>query len=71
MTANVLQEDVQQYFDAGMNAFVSKPFNADELLLKIDSVMEYIIPAGNNRKEEKTAEGRTVFPAASGTCLPI
>ena len=39
MTANVLQEDVQLYFAAGMNAYVSKPFQPDELLLKIDSVV--------------------------------
>jgi hypothetical protein len=39
MTANVLQEDVNQYFAAGMNAFISKPFHEDELLLKMDSVM--------------------------------
>ncbi len=43
MTANVMQEDVQEYFNIGMNAYVSKPFNADELLLKMDKVM------GNNR----------------------
>jgi response regulator RpfG family c-di-GMP phosphodiesterase len=40
MTANVLQEDVQQYLDAGMDAFVSKPFQINELLLKIDSVVD-------------------------------
>lgn len=40
MTANVLQEDVQKYFDTGMNAYVSKPFQPDELLLKMASVME-------------------------------
>lgn len=40
MTANVLQEDVQTYFDAGMNAFVSKPFQTDELLLKMVNVIE-------------------------------
>ena len=44
MTANVLQEDVQQYFEAGMNAYVSKPFNADELLLKMDAVMGNLSP---------------------------
>lgn len=38
MTANVLQEDVQQYLAAGMNAYVSKPFQTDELLLKMASV---------------------------------
>lgn len=40
MTANVLQEDVQKYFDIGMNAYVSKPFHPDELLLKMCSVIE-------------------------------
>lgn len=40
MTANVLQEDVQLYFDAGMNAYVSKPFHTDELLLKMAGVLE-------------------------------
>lgn len=39
MTANVLQEDVNQYFAAGMNAFISKPFHEEELLLKMDAVM--------------------------------
>lgn len=39
MTANVLQDDVQQYFIAGMNGFVSKPFHAEELLLKMDEAI--------------------------------
>ncbi|MCB0696713.1 MAG: tetratricopeptide repeat protein [Chitinophagaceae bacterium] len=42
MTANVLMEDVQKYFDIGMNAYVSKPFQPDELLLKMATVMEHI-----------------------------
>lgn len=40
MTANVLQEDVQQYFAAGMNGFISKPFHSDELLLKMNAVLD-------------------------------
>jgi len=40
MTANVLQEDVQSYLAAGMNAYVSKPFHTDELLLKMAAVLE-------------------------------
>ncbi|HEY9178737.1 MAG TPA: tetratricopeptide repeat protein [Flavipsychrobacter sp.] len=40
MTANVLQEDVQKYFDTGMNAYISKPFQPDELLLKMASLTE-------------------------------
>jgi CheY-like chemotaxis protein len=39
MTANVLQEDVQQYLDAGMNAYVAKPFKPEELLRKMGSVL--------------------------------
>ncbi|MBS1783261.1 MAG: tetratricopeptide repeat protein [Bacteroidetes bacterium] len=39
MTANVFQEDVQHYFEAGMNAYVAKPFQADELLLKMAAVV--------------------------------
>ncbi len=40
MTANVLQEDVQRYLNAGMNAYISKPFQTDDLLLKMSAVME-------------------------------
>jgi signal transduction histidine kinase/DNA-binding NarL/FixJ family response regulator len=40
MTANVLQEDVQLYLATGMNAYVSKPFQTEELLLKIANVLE-------------------------------
>ncbi|MDR3681011.1 MAG: tetratricopeptide repeat protein [Flavipsychrobacter sp.] len=39
MTANVLQEDVKQYLMAGMDAYVSKPFITDELILKMASVL--------------------------------
>jgi signal transduction histidine kinase/CheY-like chemotaxis protein len=40
MTANVLQEDVQRYLDAGMNAYISKPFQVDDLLLKMAMVLD-------------------------------
>jgi len=47
MTANVLQEDVQQYLKAGMNAYISKPFNPDELLMKMAEVIQKkkVVPA--------------------------
>ncbi len=55
MTANVLQEDVQEYLKAGMNAFVSKPFQSDELILKMVSVLEKKVPveAGMKQNENK------------------
>ncbi|XZF16505.1 tetratricopeptide repeat protein [Chitinophagaceae bacterium MMS25-I14] len=54
MTANVLQEDVQHYYEIGMNGYVSKPFQNDELLLQMASVFDNA-PTGNagaSRKEE-------------------
>lgn len=39
MTANVLQDDVKMYFNNGMNAFISKPFNTEELLTKINDLL--------------------------------
>ncbi len=56
MTANVLQEDVQQYLDAGMNAYVSKPFHVDELLLKMYEVMGNNTPSANNKKKDPMPE---------------
>jgi signal transduction histidine kinase/CheY-like chemotaxis protein len=53
MTANVMQEDVQGYFDIGMNAYVSKPFNTDELLLKMDTVLGDSKPVAEPKQEEK------------------
>lgn len=35
MTANVIAEEIDKCFIAGMNAYVSKPFNQDDLLRKI------------------------------------
>ncbi|MBS1644433.1 MAG: response regulator [Bacteroidetes bacterium] len=39
MTANVLQENVQQYLEVGMNGYISKPFKTDELLQKMNALI--------------------------------
>ena len=52
MTANVLQEDVQQYLNAGMNAFVSKPFQTEALLMKMAMVLEGRQEYARSRDEE-------------------
>lgn len=52
MTANVLEEDVKKYFAAGMDAYVSKPFHTDELLLKMVSLLE-----GKNTDSRKADGG--------------
>jgi CheY-like chemotaxis protein len=35
MTANVLKEEVELCYQAGMNEFIGKPFDTNELLNKI------------------------------------
>ena len=62
MTANVLQEDVQQYFEAGMNAYVSKPFQPDELLLKMDSVVSRNSSQAPHKQEEHITKKETLLP---------
>jgi signal transduction histidine kinase/CheY-like chemotaxis protein len=59
MTANVLQEDVQKYLDAGMNAYVSKPFQTEELLLKMASMLE----DGGTRVTAEVKEEKKPAPA--------
>ena len=36
MTANVMQAEVQQCMDAGMDGFIPKPFKQDELVAAIE-----------------------------------
>ncbi|NDC43304.1 MAG: hybrid sensor histidine kinase/response regulator, partial [Chitinophagia bacterium] len=39
MTANVLQEDVAQYMEAGMDEYLSKPFKIEDLIGKISHLV--------------------------------
>ncbi|MCB0780158.1 MAG: response regulator, partial [Flavobacteriales bacterium] len=39
MTANVMKAEVQRCIDAGMNGFIPKPFEREELLATLHSVM--------------------------------
>ena len=39
LTANVMQEDLVKYFDVGMDNYVAKPFQVDELLGKMDVLL--------------------------------
>lgn len=54
MTANVLREDVERYLDAGMNAYISKPFNPEDLAQKMLSLLDKEAPA----KEQATTENK-------------
>jgi signal transduction histidine kinase/ActR/RegA family two-component response regulator len=43
MTANVLKDEVDRCFEAGMDDFIGKPFDTDELLSKIYSLQKQTI----------------------------
>jgi CheY-like chemotaxis protein/HPt (histidine-containing phosphotransfer) domain-containing protein len=62
MTANVLHEDVQGYFEAGMDAYVSKPFQTDELLLKMANVLEGKVLTAQENKSSSSAAREGVLP---------
>jgi CheY-like chemotaxis protein len=40
MTANVLKEEVDLCYQAGMNDFIGKPFDTAELLSKINNLVK-------------------------------
>lgn len=60
MTANVLQEDVQEYLSAGMNAYVAKPFHTEELLLKMAAVIEGRMALNNENIKSPITEAPVV-----------
>lgn len=73
MTANVLQEDVQEYLSIGMNAYVAKPFHTDELLLKMAQVVEHKVLQSEKSKPAATptqTAAPTPPPAPALTPLP-
>lgn len=58
MTANVLQEDVQAYLNAGMNAYISKPFKTEDLISKMVAVLpEHLVREKDylNHQEEESS----------------
>ena len=39
MTANVMKAEVDRCFDIGMNGYISKPFEPDQLLQQIKKIL--------------------------------
>jgi CheY-like chemotaxis protein len=39
MTANVMKEEVERCYEAGMNDFIGKPFDTEELLQKMGGLL--------------------------------
>lgn len=52
LTADVVEDHVKEYLEAGMNAFVAKPINPGVLLEEINNVMHEIIHEPVTEKEQ-------------------
>lgn len=63
LTASVIRTDLEKCIEAGMNSYVSKPFNEDELIHAINTVIEkekaVITPQKNTIAEETASEKYT------------
>lgn len=55
MTANVLQEDVVRYYEAGMNEYISKPFQVNDLITKINRLLgDDYVPVRERYRQPET-----------------
>jgi len=64
MTANVMQGDRERCLAAGMDGYVSKPLNPEEMFLTIAGVMNSQLQASGSR-EGQAGEGEAVFDYAA------
>ncbi len=60
LTANVLQEDLIKYFDVGMDDYVAKPFQVDELISKMEKLLGGLKNARLDQANEEVQEGLDV-----------
>ena len=58
LTANALHDDLQKYIDHGMNDYLSKPFNPDELYSKILNLVKGV---GANPQAEGASESKKLY----------
>ena len=53
LTARSVKEDVLKGFKSGADDYITKPFNSEELLLRINAIMKRSSNAVNPREEQK------------------
>ncbi|MFM2267037.1 MAG: hypothetical protein RL757_478 [Bacteroidota bacterium] len=56
LTARTMKEDVLQGFKIGADDYISKPFNSEELLMRIQAVLKRSAPKADPRDEVKEFE---------------
>ena len=64
LTANALANDIEQCRVAGMNAYVSKPFRTEELVIALATAVRGLempaVPAGQSERDETAGEAPVV-----------
>ena len=53
LTAKTLKEDVLQGFKIGADDYITKPFNSEELLFRIQAILKRTMPKEEPKKEKK------------------
>lgn len=54
LTASATREEINAGFDAGMNAYIAKPFKPSELLIKIAEQLKKIKPLNTETEKQKS-----------------
>lgn len=63
MTANVLQDDVKKYLQSGMDAYISKPFQTEDLLLTMSQQMQNgAAPVVAKEEDTQKATKKLILP---------
>ncbi len=75
LTANVMQEDLVKYFDVGIDDYVAKPFQVDELLGKMEALLAKsphprVADAYKEEAEHEAKEVKKRKPTPSERSLP-
>ncbi|MBK7173923.1 MAG: PAS domain S-box protein [Bacteroidales bacterium] len=60
LTANVLKGVIENCADAGMNGYISKPFNPDDFYLKMLSLIQNSQPVNGKEKIEEPSESQFI-----------
>ncbi|MFN4080611.1 MAG: response regulator transcription factor [Saprospiraceae bacterium] len=53
LTAKAMKEDVLEGFKIGADDYITKPFNSEELLMRVQAILRRVVKPGESRVEQK------------------